>query len=623
MKNLLSSYRYKLLLGFSLAIVIPLLIFTLINIENITKRSYQDFERFTLSQMEYIEGNVTAHLKEVENDVDYLSSLPTVKTADDTITTYIDKESKDGVLWMSPSQSSGKELEIYSIYKHFAQTHPDSRYVYMGLESTGGYVQWPEGITNEKYDPRVRPWYKKALKNPKTTVRTEPYAFEVDDIVIVSTVKTIHNDDGNIIGVQGICRSLDFLSGMIKEAEPGETGFIIITEEDGTIVAHSREQNYNFTQLKNYNSKLDSSLKAGQKIINVNIDGIDYTAFLKKSDFTGWYFIGLIEHNELAKSANQTARHSLWIFGIISLIFAGLSIIISKTLTKPVFSVVNQMAEMGDGNFDRKIPAKYQQRQDEIGILARSGESMRKKLKQMVKNLKEVREELMEKERLAAIGEMANVIGHDIRNPLSAIKNSAYYIKSILKDKEKYINIVEIIEREIEHISKIIENLLGYSRQRPPALSSVDVNKLILEVLSIIEHPDHVTIETELQEDLDNHNIDRGEVRQALVNLINNAVQACRTQEKGRVTVSSKRMEDGMLQIKVKDNGCGIPKEDLENIFDAFYSTKEGGTGLGMSSAKNITERHGGNLYINTTVGNGTEIILNIPHKEITANKKI
>ncbi|MGM0441452.1 MAG: ATP-binding protein [Elusimicrobiota bacterium] len=585
------------------------------------KRSYHDFERFTMGQMDHIESKVTSHLKEVENDVAYLASRPAVKQADTTITSYTDRESDKGSFIMRPSHAEGKELQLYSIYKRFADTHPDSRYVYMGLEEDGSYVQWPEGPTNEKYDPRIRPWYKKAMANPGKTVRTEPYAFEVDDIVIVSTVKTIQDKDGEIIGVQGICRSLDFLSSMIQEAEPGETGFVIIAEEDGTVVAHSKNPDYNFRPIKEFNSSLANSIDSGKEIFDITIDETPYSAFLKKSDFTGWYFIGLVEQSELSASARQTANHTLWIFAIISIFFAGLSILISNTLTKPIFAVVKQMAEIGEGNFDKKIPDKYCDRSDEIGILARSGESMRYKLKEMVKNLKEVREELMEKERLAAVGEMANVIGHDIRNPLSAIKNSAYYMKSVIEGKERFVNIVEIIEREIDHISKIIEDLLGYSRQRPPALSAVDVNELILEVISIIEPPENVKIETDLKEGLGTHNLDRGEVRQVLVNLINNAVQACRENKKGLVKVISERLPGDKLQIRIKDNGCGIPEEKLDKIFDAFFSTKEGGTGLGMSSAKNITERHNGKIEIDSQVGEGTEIILTIPNKEIKKDR--
>ena len=207
---------------------------------------------------------------------------------------------------------------------------------------------------------------------------------------------------------------------------------------------------------------------------------------------------------------------------------------------------------------------------------------------------------------------LINVVSHEIRNPLAAIKNGVYYIGYAVKSDNPRVKMtLDIINKEIESIQKMLEDLLAYSKQRPPSLSLVDVNSLIDEVVSIINLPEKVNIVRELEKSLPEFVLDREEIRQVLISIINNAWQAC-DKEEGIVNIITS-LENGNLKLIVIDNGVGIPEDKLDKVFESFYSTKEGAVGLGLTAAKNLINRHEGKINCFSINGEGTEVTILIP----------
>ena len=232
--------------------------------------------------------------------------------------------------------------------------------------------------------------------------------------------------------------------------------------------------------------------------------------------------------------------------------------------------------------------------------------------------LKETQEQLIRSERLAAIGQLAGGVGHELRNPLGAIKNAAYYIKgkiakSELGQKEpRVMEFLDIMDDEVNTSNKIINDLLGFSRIGKPSVSPTRIEKVIEDALSHTAIPENIELTKRLDTDLPEVNIDPDQVHQVLVNMILNAVQAM--PEGGKLTIGA-REKNEFLEVKIADSGCGIPEEAVGKIFDPLFTTKAKGIGLGLAVCKSIIDRHGGYIEVKSKVGRGTTFSIKLPLK--------
>ncbi len=221
--------------------------------------------------------------------------------------------------------------------------------------------------------------------------------------------------------------------------------------------------------------------------------------------------------------------------------------------------------------------------------------------------------ERMEEAKTRALAEMADVIGHDLKNSLSNIKNCLYLIKKAVDSQDATANrMVEIIEQEVDSSTGMLNNLTGYARHRPPFLSSISVGDLIEETIAEIELPEQIKIDKNIQSDLPCYNLDKGEIKLALLNIISNAAEAY---ESGEGLIELKAFTDtdkGKLKIVIRDHGKGIEPEKLEEVCKPFTSTKNGRTGLGMAAAKRLAERNHGSLDISSEPGCGTEVVISL-----------
>lgn len=232
--------------------------------------------------------------------------------------------------------------------------------------------------------------------------------------------------------------------------------------------------------------------------------------------------------------------------------------------------------------------------------------------------LRETQEQLIRSEKLAAIGQLAGGVGHELRNPLGAIKNAVYYVKgkvakSELGQKEpRVIEFLDIADDEVNSSNKIINDLLGFSRVGKPAVSPSRIKGVIDDALSHLTIPENIEMVKKLDADLPEVNIDTDQIRQVLVNMIMNAMQAM--PEGGRLTISV-RERDKFLEVEISDTGCGIPKEAIGKIFDPLFTTRAKGIGLGLAVCKAVIERHEGNIEVESEVGKGATFTIRLPLK--------
>jgi PAS domain S-box-containing protein len=230
-------------------------------------------------------------------------------------------------------------------------------------------------------------------------------------------------------------------------------------------------------------------------------------------------------------------------------------------------------------------------------------------LQEKTRALEAAQEELVRRERLATLGQLAGGVSHELRNPLGVIKNSVYYLKMVLPEEEGLRKHLAILEREVATATRIISGMLDFARTTPPTRAATDINRLVRDGLERLMAPDSVRIERDLAEGLPPLMVDADQVRLVLDNLLSNAMQAM--PDGGVLTVRT-RSVGGRVEISVEDTGVGIAPEHLEQIFEPLFTTKSKGIGLGLSLAKRLAEANDGTIRAESAVGRGTRFLVEI-----------
>ena len=214
---------------------------------------------------------------------------------------------------------------------------------------------------------------------------------------------------------------------------------------------------------------------------------------------------------------------------------------------------------------------------------------------------------------LATIGETVSTVAHEIKNMLIPIRGFLRRIRENHDHEDKVVSYLAIVEQETAKLEKMVKNMLSFGRNAPIHREEVEIGLLIEEVRKILEQEFHekgIRFVCRCQEGIKPVNLDREKIHRVLANLLHNAIQASSREDEVRLLV---RRDQKILQLVVEDEGEGIAEEHMDRIFQAFFTTKSQGTGLGLVITKQIVEQHGGEIKIKSIPGNGTSIFLNFP----------
>lgn len=221
----------------------------------------------------------------------------------------------------------------------------------------------------------------------------------------------------------------------------------------------------------------------------------------------------------------------------------------------------------------------------------------------------------LQTEKLSALGRMAAGIAHEINNPLAGILLFSTNLSKKVPSDGPLKEGLDIIVRETVRCKSIIQELLEFSRDREPRMVSTDINEVIEKALTILENEfrlHHIQLQKELSGNMQPTCLDSNQIEQVFVNILLNAVHA--TPEKGRITVRSEMLpSDNRVRVEISDTGSGISKENLNKIFEPFFSTKEKGTGLGLAVSYGIVKNHLGDIHVNSETGKGTRFTIDFP----------
>lgn len=236
--------------------------------------------------------------------------------------------------------------------------------------------------------------------------------------------------------------------------------------------------------------------------------------------------------------------------------------------------------------------------------LAQSNQILEKRVEERTMALKKATHELIKTERLAAIGQMASIISHEIRNPLAVISNATRLIKMLVRTPDpKVTKQFGIIESEIRQANSIISEVLGYARSRELILTSVDLTSYIKDILMSYPFGPGITLVEDFAQEGAHIKVDVEEIKQAIRNIISNAVEAMAGQ--GMLTVRT-RVGKRVVEISIADTGPGISEEVRQKMFSPFFTTKARGTGLGLAVVGKAMQRHKGKIFITSEIGKGT-----------------
>ena len=237
--------------------------------------------------------------------------------------------------------------------------------------------------------------------------------------------------------------------------------------------------------------------------------------------------------------------------------------------------------------------------------------------------MQELNAQLVQSDKLAAIGKMAAGVAHEINNPLNVILQKTGWMEDLLEEEdikksenfEEFQTSVQKIEEHVERARKVVHNMLGFARKMEPHLEDVDINDTINQTVTILENysrTNNIEIQTDLSGKLPIIASDQAQLQQVFLNLLTNAIDAIG--KDGLIEIKSRRL-DSRICISIKDDGRGIPAEKQKNVFDPFFTTKEvgKGTGLGLSVSYNIIEKMDGTIHLKSRVGKGTTFTIEVP----------
>ena len=246
-----------------------------------------------------------------------------------------------------------------------------------------------------------------------------------------------------------------------------------------------------------------------------------------------------------------------------------------------------------------------------IESLKEAREQLEQKVDERTRELRKSQEQLLKAQRLAVIGELAGMVGHDLRNPLTSIAAATYYVKMRQSPETngKIKEMLELIGKNIAYSNKIINDLLDYSREIDLELLEHTPKSIIEESLSSLEMPDNIQV-IDLTESKPKVKVDIDKIKRACLNLIRNAIDAM--PEGGTLTIKSEQT-DSLLRISFSDTGMGMSKETMERLWTPLFTTKAKGMGFGLSICKRIVEAHGGSIAVESRRGKGTTFTITIP----------
>lgn len=500
---------------------------------------------------------------------------------------------------------------------------PDEEYVY---------------VADKKHDPE------------RKTVWTGLYYDEPSDVWLVST-ETPVDLDGKQIATIGSDITLNRLMDRTINNKLQAGTYNMILRQDGRVIAHPKLINEIKAKKGHYevSESNDAHLKSIYRLIKQNKTG---SAILHNEPFQeylsaqqlngpGWYFITVYPESLIKAGAKSTARVVLGV-GALSLLveLLFLYLVLKGHVALPLSKLATAVNQVADGEHDIKLDYK---RPDELGRISeaflqmvdkvegRSREleqarnDLEDKVAERTEELKRAQDTLIQKERLATLGQLTATVSHELRNPLSSIASSVYILKKQAAGESDAVDkSIERIDRNVKRCDQIIDELLDFTRTASISLQPYNLDQWLDQVLNEIDLPKGIEVTRLFNAGEVPVYIDPDRMRRAIINVVVNAWQSmlCLDCEEPNQVSPGARLQisttadDERVTLAFTDNGCGMDDEILKKIFEPLYSTKGFGVGLGMPAIRQIMDQHHGGIDVSSEKDRGTTVTLWLPHSD-------
>jgi two-component system NtrC family sensor kinase len=390
-----------------------------------------------------------------------------------------------------------------------------------------------------------------------------------EKVYVIYLAAPLKDSNGKIIGTVIERVNCEAIKEIVQNVKLGNTGYAFFSSSTGEYLIENQNNNKPLDTVGNNSSGISYYDYNGKKYISAYYKLTKYD-----SQKVNWYLFVEQSQDEAFQISNNLGSYTIMVILISIIVIFILLLYMSKGITTPFISMEQKVIKIS-GELEKSV---------------------------------------MRAKNLESLAAMSAGIAHEIRNPLTSIKGYAQLIKIELGDNSYLLPDVEIIIDEVGRLNRIVDRFLSFARPKELQLKPLKINDVIKESLRIVEieiTKSNAEVTLEINE-TPNALVDFEEMEQVVINLILNALQAVKVNPK--ITVRTGYIkETNMVFIGIKDNGPGVKDEDMDKIFEPFYTTKDKGTGLGLAISSRIIENHKGYIEVKSDYGSGTEFIVKLP----------
>jgi len=650
--------RTKIVWSNAMVVMIPLGMLAIYSVLGVLQDSHRQQARNTSLQLHAADERIQTFVTSVESGVNFLASSKLLWQVDETASAYLGAVPK----LTDSGEAGGVESELFEFYESFKAAHPFLVDIYFGTRF-GGLIATNDDLLSD-FDPRERPWYQGAIAAPGRVIMSSAYVGTIGE-PMVSMAKAVSNPEGDPLGVQSVDVTLRTLTEMVDSVRFGESGYMLLIDEDGTVLADANNADNLFKKTDQIDSALFRAISGSSAAsMRVASDKGSTDLVVLTSVNLGWKLVAVIDSGEAHAPAYTLAGEFVKTAVIILILSIAIAVLMARRIIRPVNDLADAMRNIAQGDPGRCEPIEIADN-DEIGTLV-------KWFNQFLSRLRTQRADELQAQKMESVGLLAAGMAHEINTPTQFIGDNVRFLDGAFTDirglLDAYGSYAALAPNDpardecLDHIRGIAERIdLEYLLEEVPSAitQSVDGTDRIATIIRAMKEFSHpgsdkaqpenlnegirntvvvaqsewkccAELVLELEPDLPPVECFLSDINQAVLNIVVNAAHAItdtsgeHSDTLGTITIGTRTHGDNVI-ISIDDTGGGISPEYVDKIFDPFFTTKEvgRGTGQGLSIAyRSIVGKHGGKLTVRSRPGEGTTFLIELPFARSCATAK-